>query len=194
MQQTFKNDRRSVRTRRAIKLAFFKLIKTKDIADVSITELTKSAGVNRNSFYTHYKSVNNILDDINYGILAEVDKILKKYDYNGFKEDPKPLIMEVSNLIADNKFIAEYLLFSKNALDLVNKLKRFVCDRCVEAYKRERGEVSPYIPYMVAFLIGGVFDMYGQWFLSDKQIPLENITEKIVQFLSVGIRGMQELK
>ncbi len=194
MKEIFKTDRRSTRTRRAIKLALFKLLKTKDIESISITELTTLAGVNRNSFYTHYKGIHNILEDINYGILGEVDEILAKYDYKSFKEDPKPLIVEFSKAISENKFFAEYLLFSKNALDLVHQLKKFVCERCIEEYKRERGEITPFIPYMVTFLIGGVFDMYSLWFSSEKQIPLDTITEKIVQFLTAGMHAMQDFK
>ena len=52
----FKNDKRSVKTRRAIKIAFLKLLRTHDISEVNITEITRNAGINRNSFYTHYKT------------------------------------------------------------------------------------------------------------------------------------------
>ena len=71
MENKFKQDKRSLKTRKAIKLALFKMLKTTDMDSISITALTKLAGINRNSFYTHYTSIYNIIDDINCDILKQ---------------------------------------------------------------------------------------------------------------------------
>ena len=194
MSVNFKRDKRSVKTRYAIKLALFKLLKSNDIESVTITEITRIAGINRNSFYTHYTSISNVLDDVNNDILSEIDDILKDYTYQSFKENPAPVIGEFSKALYENKYFAEYILFSKNAVELIYKLKRYICDRALEQYRTERETISPFVPYMVGFLVGGTFDMYSLWFSSKTNFSIDELTEKIVQFLSAGITALQNLK
>lgn len=189
----FKQDKRSVRTRKQIKLALLKLVRTKDIEDISITELTNVAGINRNSFYTHYSSVYNILDDLNADILYTIDGIVSKYTYASFREDPYPLLHDFSEVITGNKYFTEYLLFSGSSGELIQKLKETLCERFYKIYVTERGNNRPYVKYMLSFLVGGVFDVYQSWFTNDKDVPLDEVTHMTADLLKRGIVVMREL-
>lgn len=192
-QSQFKNDKRSVRTRKLIKLALLKLVRTKNIENISITELTALAGINRNSFYTHYTNVYNILDDINYDIVSTIDAIVAKYTYQSFREDPYPLLRDFSDVISSNKYFTEYLVFSGSSGELIKKLKEMLCERFYDIYVEARGNDRPHVKYMLAFLVGGVFDVYQMWFASDKDVPLEDVTRKTADLLKRGIVVMREL-
>ena len=189
----FKQDKRSVRTRKLIKLALLKLVRNKDIDHISITELTALAGINRNSFYTHYTSICNVLDDINMDIVELIDSIIKKYTYAEFRAEPYPLLRDFSTAITENKYFTEYLLFSRSSGDLTAKLKEMLCDRFYQIYLRERPSTSPFAKYMLAFLVGGVFDVYYVWFRNDKDLPLDDITKKTADFLKRGLVVMHDL-
>ncbi len=186
----FKNDKRSLKTRKAIKIAFLKLLKTHDISEVNITEITRNAGINRNSFYTHYKNVNNILDDINSEIYAYMEQILEKYPYEKITADPYPVISEFSTAILNNKYITEYLLFSKSSTDLVRKLKDNICDRFYDAYVSSVKDTDPLTRYVISYIISGVFEMYHVWFRTGKTVPLEVVTEKISKSILCGVGAM----
>lgn len=189
----FKQDKRSVRTRKLIKLALLKLVRTKDIEDISITELTALAGINRNSFYTHYSNVYNILDDINCDIVSTIDSIVSKYTYRSFREDPYPLLRDFSDAITGNKYFTEYLIFSGSSGELIKKLKEMLCERFYNIYVDERGNSNPHVKYMLAFLVGGVFDIYQMWFTSEKDVPIDDITKKTADLLKRGIVVMREI-
>ena len=51
------SDKRVIRTKKAIRTALFKLMESKDIASITISELTTLANVNRRTFYTHYSNI-----------------------------------------------------------------------------------------------------------------------------------------
>lgn len=193
MKTEFKQDKRSVRTRKLIKLALLKLVRTKDIEEISITELTALAGINRNSFYTHYDSIYNILDDINCDIISTIDNIVSKYTYHSFREDPYPLLHNFSEVITGNKYFTEYLLFSGSSGELIKKLKELLCERFYKIYVAERGNDHPHVKYMLSFLVGGVFDVYQMWFTNDKDVPLDEITHKTADLLKRGIVVMREI-
>ncbi len=193
MKTEFKQDKRSVRTRKLIKLALLKLVRTKDIEEISITELTALAGINRNSFYTHYDNIYNILDDINCDIISTIDNIVSKYTYHSFREDPYPLLHNFSEVITGNKYFTEYLLFSGSSGELIKKLKEMLCERFYKIYVTERGNDHPHVKYMLSFLVGGVFDVYQMWFTNDKDVPLDEITHKTADLLKRGIVVMREI-
>lgn len=193
MKTEFKQDKRSVRTRKLIKLALLKLVRTKDIEEISITELTALAGINRNSFYTHYDNIYNILDDINCDIISTIDNIVLKYTYHSFREDPYPLLHNFSEVITGNKYFTEYLLFSGSSGELIKKLKEMLCERFYKIYVTERGNDHPHVKYMLSFLVGGVFDVYQMWFTNDKDVPLDEITHKTADLLKRGIVVMREI-
>ena len=66
------SDKRVIRTKKAIRTALFKLMESKDIASITISELTTLANVNRRTFYTHYSNITDILDETESEIVEAV--------------------------------------------------------------------------------------------------------------------------
>lgn len=56
-------DRRVARTKAALTAALFELLAEKDFAKISITELARRADVDRKTFYLHYQSVDELLEE-----------------------------------------------------------------------------------------------------------------------------------
>ena len=186
----FKNDKRSLKTRKAIKYAFLKLLKTHEVSEINITEIATIAGINRNSFYTHYKSIGNILDDINNEIYSYIEEVLVKFTYEKMALDPYPIICEFSRVVINNKYITEYLLFAKSSTALVRKLKDSICDRFNESYVNDTQDNSPYVKYISSFVISGVFEMYHVWFRNGKDLPLDDISKLVSRIILSGISSL----
>lgn len=53
-------DRRIVRTRRAIHIAFIDLLTEYEYTKITITALAKRADIDRKTFYTHYSSIDSL--------------------------------------------------------------------------------------------------------------------------------------
>ena len=51
------NDRRVMRTRRALQQALIALLQERELKDISVSELTARADVSRGTFYLHYPDV-----------------------------------------------------------------------------------------------------------------------------------------
>ena len=186
----FKTDKRSIKTRKAIKLAFLKILKNKDISEINITEITNSANINRNSFYTHYKNINNILDDINLDICNYVGRILEKYPYNDMISNPYLIINEISKVVANNNYIAEYLIFSKSSNKLVRKLKNSICDKFYQSYLNTVDRADPMARYMIGYVISGAFEIYYVWFMEGKMLSLEEIGKQISKLILAGTSSL----
>ena len=64
-----KEDRRITMTKRMLKNALTDMLKEKDIYHISIRELCERADVNRTTFYKHYGSQFELLDDMETDLL-----------------------------------------------------------------------------------------------------------------------------
>lgn len=59
-----KTDIRSQRTKGDIKRALLAVLKSKPLADVSIAEVAREAGISRTTFYTHYDCLASVYDEL----------------------------------------------------------------------------------------------------------------------------------
>ncbi len=59
-----KTDRRSLYTQGVIKDALLQLLAGKDFADITISELCRTAEINRGTFYLHYDNTGQVLDEL----------------------------------------------------------------------------------------------------------------------------------
>ena len=93
------SDKRVIRTKKAIKSALFRLMETKDISDITISELTTCANVNRRTFYTHYRCLTDILNEIESDLVQELSVLLSKIDLHDYKTSMYDLFIDLHNMV-----------------------------------------------------------------------------------------------
>lgn len=59
-----KTDRRIERTRMSIRNAVMQLIIEKDFGQITVKELAERADINRKTFYMHYTSVQDVIEEV----------------------------------------------------------------------------------------------------------------------------------
>ena len=77
-----KKDLRFIKSEENIKNTFKKMIEEMNYEDITISELTKRANINRKTFYCHYKNLDDLLKSIQTEIITEYAE--RKKDYNLF--------------------------------------------------------------------------------------------------------------
>ena len=70
-------DKRIIKTKKAIYQALKELYLENDFEDISITQLTEKANIGRKTFYLHYSSIDDIVDEI---VKKLYDNLKKKYN------------------------------------------------------------------------------------------------------------------
>ncbi len=75
-------DKRVEKTKTALRNALLALLQSKPLDSITITELCKTANVNRNTLYFHYAGIHEILAEIEEQILDEMRPYLGKSDDN----------------------------------------------------------------------------------------------------------------
>ena len=105
-----KNNRRSQETRERVKQALVALLKKEDILDITVSRLCAEAKINRTTFYSHYDSVADIMEEL----MVEIGKDLftrfegPRYDEsNPFSFDHLVIVLE--HMQENQNFYRAYL-------------------------------------------------------------------------------------
>ena len=112
-----KNESKYFYTAQLMNQALISLLEKKDIEFITVTEITKKAGVNRSTFYLHYENI--------YELLEETIKNLNAKFINSFNvQVPLKINSPQHAFLITNDFLVPYLNFckeNKRVLRLVNQ-------------------------------------------------------------------------
>ena len=95
-------DKRIIRTKKAIRTALFEITDTKDISDVTVSELARKAGVNRRTFYTHYASITKIVDEIEEELVDAIRGIALNFHSDNFRESVYGVFIKLNDIVSED--------------------------------------------------------------------------------------------
>lgn len=107
-------DIRIKRTKKLLNDALFELLNEKPIEKITPTELCRKATINRNTFYSHYKSTTDLLDDIENELFKKVDDSINN------SASSIEAITALCKMLRANKKLS-VILFSKNSTARIMK-------------------------------------------------------------------------
>ena len=99
VQKTAAADRRVIRTKRSIRMALTKLLASKPLGEITVTELSKSADINRKTFYNYYSDVSMVVDEIENEIAADFEEAINDIDFLKISKDPSDIFLRLARLI-----------------------------------------------------------------------------------------------
>lgn len=82
-------DKRILKTKRMLKIAFFELLTEKEFQKITVTDICNRACTSRITFYTHYEDKFDLINDIAEGIKAEIVDLFNKLQNTNNTENDK---------------------------------------------------------------------------------------------------------
>lgn len=185
-----KVDKRVLKTKNAIFTAFKELVEQKDMAEISISELTKNAGITRSTFYMYYDTVSDVRDDIENEIINRIGNILTEDEIGHSLTNPYQLLSTVAEEITKQDQNNKYILSSSSSGRLLDKIN----DKIVESYMHslssnptsEAMDIKK-AKYVVAFVVAGMMECFKIWFNHKSSLTLEELCKHISDTTSKGI-------
>lgn len=157
------SDKRVIRTKKAIRAALFKLLETKDLSAVTITELTQKANVNRRTFYTHYKNITEILKEIEGELEESLKLLIQQFDISDYRESTYRLFIGLNELITNEFEFYFHLVRSDMRGTLTTKLKNVVRCTAEKALEQYCSKNSEEFKMISSFIVGGFINAYLEW-------------------------------
>ena len=116
-----KNDARYIKTHNALRHTFEDLVQNADQKDITVSSITRAAGVNRRTFYLHYETVDDMYDEL----ALEQAEALGVYIKQAAELHPGDMLYLVSGiieLICRNKPLHKRIICSDEYSRLFQKI------------------------------------------------------------------------
>ena len=165
------NNKRELSVAQYITNSLFELMKVKPYNDISITEITDKAKVNRVSFYRNFTSKEDIIDK---WIKSTTQNFLSKSDISYQKDSTIDYFTKLFSHL--EKYKTEAMLIYK--ANLFNLLKDEFDNNLINLHKKE------YSNYKSYFLAGGIFNVYYFWLINGCIETPHRVAEKLVDLMS----------
>lgn len=176
------NENKKVqRTKALLKQGLFSVLKERPMSEVTVTELCRRAGINRNTFYAHYQNPQALLEEVEDSLVAQYRVAIE-----GAEEaaGPQTLIVGLCRTIARNHEVCGRLFFE-------NGDSRFVARSLGIGYEwladrwRAQGLDSALWGKLYAFIASGSTAILKKW-LDD---GMQQSPEEIALFIENASRG-----
>ena len=187
-------DPRSLRTENQILTAFDALLEEKELSEITVTDLTKQAGISRKTFYLHYNSIDDLVQAL---ILSEMEKAAESLgavsvNNNGAINVEELLVALGEELIASANRRA-HVVKSVSTDWLLDHLKPLLTSVLIEKDSLGLAEkLGSYLDIFVAFFCAGILSAYHQWASSESELPMETVSVLISASIAGGVAALTE--
>ncbi len=187
MEQVKKEDLRVRKTKEAIRSTFKEMICEMDYEQITIKELTQRAQINRKTFYLHYRSLDDLLQElqneiaenftslkVSYGSMTDIRKLIKLFFEHAAN---MPLLHE--RLMCSGSYYPVWEKINKQIMDYRKQTNRGVF--CSDQYAEN---------LIFAYYGANSTLLYRQWVADGKKLPLEDLIEIAVKLICNGMSSV----
>ena len=187
-------DRRVVRTRKAIRKAFMRLIQETDYRKITITAIAREADIDRKTFYLHYCSVEDLVDEI---IQDEADRIAKACVESLSGSDSAQIVLNLVKQLSaglapdpkNTRRIVSHIPYEQ----VLDKLEGSLTASLIENDTLGLSSMGPYLNYCVAFFSAGFVAVIRRWMCAGADVSLEEVAEVTHVAARSGIDGVLKM-
>lgn len=179
-------DRRVAKSKKAMTDALAILLQQKPLNHITVREIAELAGINRGTFYLHYRDVYDMAEQLQTEILEHFNSIVSQYMPKRNSETLFPLLVKLMELLSENAVLARCLIGKNGDAAFADKLKHAMREKCLENLPgimdvRESPAVNYYYHYIEAGCIGICY----AWLNGGTETP-EEMAKLVESFILKG--------
>ena len=184
-------DKRMLRTREAIRCALLLLLNQKDASQIKVSELTEKAEISRKTFYLHYASVDEALQELENEIEGWVTTQLAQSDIWGNRHDLYSILSRVDLALREHETYSCYMESRRSRYFMMFRLKNAIAKMVKEQIRENAGTGAEEDDVEAAadFAVSGILSMYYDW-LKAQRITLRQLADKAQRLLNGGMLGL----
>lgn len=198
------DDRRCIRTKKLIRQALSELIEEKGFNNISVTDITTKADINRGTFYLHYVDKYDLLEKIECEVLQEFNNNVESLN---FSKDSlitetalMPFMTKYFQYIKENSEFMKAILGPKGDPNFQIKLKHIIKENLFE--KKLMGEFSRekmLVPeeFFISYVLSAHLGVIQYWLESGMENSPEQMTSILSKMFFLGpfkVAGLISLK
>lgn len=189
------NDRRVKRTKKLLRDSLFTLLQEKSINEITVTELTEIADINRATFYFYYTDIMDMLDQIqNEAYELFEDVLVGTEDHIDSMEDFSKYIETILIFCKENPTIARFVITREyNNNKVLKKIKKLLAKK-VPVAKENYSQDDPR-RFVLNFALNALTGTVVDWMDDGMIIPPTIMAEFIANmYISGSLHAKQKFQ
>ena len=163
-----KEDRRVTYTKMFLRESLLALLENKPIEKITPTELCRHAGINRNTFYSHYRSPEELLHCIESEVLKKIEASIAR----------EATFVNTLYAMKENEYYCKILLSPHCSRGLWESIMRESIARYQKDLQDSLPELSNEMRHrIVHFVVNGSISVVQDWLYSGMHTPPEELND-----------------
>lgn len=178
--------------------AFILLLEKKEFKYITVKEVCVKAGVNRSTFYLHYESMNDLLEESYQYLVDKFNATMKEADDGKLSKNEEVLQKQIKEADLDElyfitpKYLTPYLRFIKDNKRIYSAVLKniglfewksyytYIYEQVVSPVCERYGQKDEKIKkYVFSFYVKGLSAIVEEWLKNDCRESIEEIIEII---------------
>lgn len=177
-----KIDRRVIKTKNSIRKALNELILKKDLESITITEIAQLADIDRKTFYLHYNSVEDILEEFKEELTNKVINLIEEEKFI----DIESFFQGLNNIMLENISVYKRIAEKTSYIFLLEDCKNILKHSIIESfYKKSDMSMDTFNVY-AEYISSGIISIYIDWLNSKSQLSLDELTAIAKEVVLLG--------
>jgi AcrR family transcriptional regulator len=149
-------DKRIVRTRRAILVSVLEQTKDKDLNEVRVVKVCEDAGINKSTFYLHYKSIDDCAKAIFENLVLSVANFAATVNCQQAHINPSVVVNDIINQVITNSDVIEKYKNSRLAVAVTERLQKTAIETVCKNNNVQPGTVEYARVTLVIYAVTGI--------------------------------------
>ncbi len=185
-------DQRVRMTKMLLRRGLIDLLEKKQLRDISVTELCRQSGINRGTFYAHYKDIDDLHRGIEEEVFAEIQKTMDAHPIHpaGYRaEKEQTIYYAVYDFLEHSGDLRSLLMNSQAYNPLLQKLLTIGYEKFAMEYRRiHPGTGEDQIRFTFNFVAAGFLNLLKEWIANGRREPVELMAKRTEQLALACIR------
>ena len=184
----------ALKSKKLIKNAFSELLQKKDFEKITVTEIVNRAGLNRGTFYAHYRNTVDVLEEIEKDVSEQILFFFSSYK-DSIIENPTPFLRNITKYLQKDFEFYRRLICAKVGDHFIDKLKEFFIKIVIENNSKiSHIKDTDIFALKVRFYTTGFANMFEDVFKGRLEVSLSELTEIIGQIVMLGFEDYKVIK
>lgn len=177
-----KVDQRVALTKRLLLEGLLRLLKTKNISKISVTELCAESGINRATFYRHYEQPRDIINEMRYVFSKEVKALAGKVHA---EKEPKAWLEEICRYFYSNADLLKVFFSCRTDDEFVLLINEMYQDQIHIIRNHGFGKEldNDELKLTTYWFAGGIYYILRQWIIEPIDKTPEEVANVIYRFI-----------
>ena len=187
MQNIIPDERYSVADE-AILGAFFKLVKEKKPDRITVSDITKTAGIARSTFYNHYQDIPSLISAVEDKTIHDVFSMMENFQPKNDRDICSSYFLTLCRYTMENPFLSG-LLSTPHGNDLFEKMLTMLHHYVTETTSNSRPDrhTKEEVSYVITCAIGSTIGVLHKWSRDNFNLAPEVLADILSEIFLSGM-------